>query len=186
MRNAIIDNGKIKLNGIPSDSQSYFTITSSNGDNFAASGSRIWLNRGTGGSAIYLQGGYLNQAGIILTDQDSSTTSLYGNGITTPTLTQTSLAKSKKNFEKMQNDALNIIKNIDIYKYNLKAEKDADKKHIGFVIGENYKYSQEITSNDNTGADIYSFVSLCCKAIQEQQGQIEELKEEINKSKGEK
>ena len=85
----------------------------------------------------------------------------------------------------MQNNALNIIRNIDIYKYNLKNEKDTDKKHIGFVIGDNYKYSKEVTSLDNTGVDTYSFVSLCCKAIQEQQKQIELLQEEINKLKGE-
>lgn len=90
-------------------------------------------------------------------------------------LEQTSLAKSKKNFTKLGN-ALDIIKNIDIYKYNFKEEEDTIKKHIGFVIGDKYKYSQEITSNENDGVDIYSFVSVCCKAIQELQAEIEELK----------
>lgn len=107
-------------------------------------------------------------------------------GIKTPTLTQTSLESQKKNFEKMQDNALNIINNIDIYKYNLKSEEDTDKKHIGFVIGDNFNYSKEVTSLDNTGVDNYSFTSLCCKAIQEQQKQIEELKKEINILKGEK
>lgn len=101
-------------------------------------------------------------------------------------LTQTSLAEHKKNFEKMQDNAIEVIKNIDIYKYNLKNEKDTDKKHLGFVIGDNYNYSKEVTSIDNTGVDNYSFTSLCCKAIQEQQKQIEELKKEIEKLKGEK
>lgn len=101
-------------------------------------------------------------------------------------LNQTSLEEKKKNFEKMQDDALSIIKKIDIYKYNLKSEKDTDKKHIGFVIGDNYNYSKEVTSLDNTGVDNYSFTSLCCKAIQEQQKQIEELKKEIEKLKGAK
>lgn len=186
MNNASIDGGKINLKNIPSNDQGYFTILSTNGDNFAVSGSRMWLNRGTGGSAIYFQGGYLNQAGIILTDQDGSTTYLYGNGITTPTLTQTSLERQKKNFEKLQDNALETIKGIDIYKYNLKNEKDTDKKHIGFVIGDNYNYSKEVTSLDNQGVDIYAFTSLCCKAIQEQQEQIEELKKEIKEMKGEK
>lgn len=107
-------------------------------------------------------------------------------GIKTPTLTQTSLESQKKNFEKMKDNALNIINNIDIYKYNLKSEEDTYKKHIGFVIGDNYNYSKEVTSLDNTGVDNYSFTSLCCKAIQEQQKQIEELKKEIEKLKGEK
>lgn len=101
-------------------------------------------------------------------------------------LTQTSLAEHKKNFEKMQDNALEIIKNIDIYKYNLKNEKDTDKKHIGFVIGDNYNYSKEVTSIDNQGVDNYSFTSLCCKAIQEQQEEIEQMKKEIEKLKGEK
>ena len=109
----------------------------------------------------------------------------YGNYVTEigPTyvsslsISQTSLAEHKKNFEKMQDNALEIIKNIDIYKYNLKNEKDTDKKHIGFVIGDNYNYSKEVTSIDNQGVDNYSFTSLCCKAIQEEQKQIEKLKE---------
>lgn len=111
---------------------------------------------------------------------------MYEDHITTPYVTQTSLAENKKNFEKLQDNALNILKTIDVYKYNLKNEKDTDKKHIGFVIGDNFNYSKEVTSLDNTGVDNYSFTSLCCKAIQEQQEQIEELKKEIKEMKGEK
>ena len=37
------------------------------------------------------------------------------------------------------------------------------------------KYSKEVTSTDNQGVDNYSFTSLCCKAIQEQQELIEQL-----------
>lgn len=112
-------------------------------------------------------------------------TTVQAYGITTPTLTQTSLAKQKKNFEKMQDNAIEIIKNIDIYKYNLKSEKDTDKKHMGFVIGDEYNYSKEVTSLDNKGVDNYSFTSLCCKAIQEQQELIEQLQKEIKQLKGE-
>lgn len=100
-----------------------------------------------------------------------------GEEISTSKFTQTSLEERKKNFEKFQNNALDIIKNIDIYKYNLKSEKDTDKKHLGFVIGDNYNYSEEVTSIDNKGVDIYSFASLCCVAIQEQQKQLEQLQE---------
>ena len=97
-----------------------------------------------------------------------------GNVSATGSVSQTSLKENKKNFTKFKN-ALNIIKDIDIYKYNLKTETKKDKKHIGFVIGEGYKYSEEVTSNNNDGVDLYSFVSLCCKAIQELNEKIEIL-----------
>ena len=104
--------------------------------------------------------------------------------ITCVSLTQTSQEQNKKNFKKYEESALKEIQNIDIYKYNLKNEDDESKKHLGFVIGDNYNYSKEITNNDNTGVDNYSFTSLLCKAIQEQQEQIEELKKEIQSLKG--
>ena len=91
---------------------------------------------------------------------------------------QGSRAEIKKNIKRLEN-ALNIIKNIDIYKYNLKEEENTDKKHIGFVIGEKFNYSKQLTTKQNDGVDLYSFVSVCCKAIQEQQEQIESLKNEI-------
>ena len=102
--------------------------------------------------------------------------------VTCVSLTQTSQEKYKKNFEKLEN-ALDIVKQTDIYQYHLKNQHDEEKKHIGFVIGENYNYSQEITSPNNDGADIYSMVSVCFKAIQEQQEQIKMLKNEINQLK---
>lgn len=99
-------------------------------------------------------------------------------GVFVVSLTQTSREEDKKNFEKFDN-ALNIIKDIDIYKYHMKEQDDQDKKHIGFVIGDSFNYSKEITSENNDGVDLYSMVSLCMKAIKEQQEQIEELKKEI-------
>ena len=108
----------------------------------------------------------------------SSGTYIKYNGISTPSLSQTSREEDKKNFEKL-NNALGVIKDIDIYKYNLKEDDDNTKKHLGFVIGDKYKYSEEVTSNENNGVDLYSFVSLCCKAIQEQQAEIEELKKRL-------
>lgn len=106
--------------------------------------------------------------------------------ITCVSLTQTSQEKNKKNFEKLQDNALNILKTIDIYKYNLKNEKDTDKKHIGFVIGDSFNYSKEVTSLDNQGVDNYSFTSLCCKAIQELSTKVEELESKIKEMEGKK
>lgn len=112
----------------------------------------------------------------------NNSTDIDADGITTPVLTQTSLENQKKNFEKFKN-GLEIIKQVDIYKYNLKSEKDTDKKHIGFVIGDNYKYSKELTSKENDGADIYSLASCCLQAIKEQQKMIENLQNEIKELK---
>lgn len=135
------------------------------------------LNEVNGEYAAVMKGGL--GVGTYTSTGMSEKVTINSEGIIAPKVTQTSLAEQKKNFEKMQNFALNIIKTIDIYKYNLKSEKDTDKKHIGFVIGDDYKYAKEVTSIDNTGVDNYSFTSLCCKAIQEQQQQIEQLQKEI-------
>lgn len=114
-------------------------------------------------------------------------TNLSNTGITTPTLTQTSREENKKNFEKLEN-ALNILKQTEIYKYNLKSQKDGDKKHIGFVIGKNYKYSHELTAEDDSGKEIgvdnYSMTSVLWKAMQEQQEIIEQLQKEVEELKG--
>lgn len=126
-----------------------------------------------------------NVTGISLTDKNIATTTLKPSEIRSPKVIQTSLEQYKKNFEKYNTSALEEIKNIDIYKYNLKSENDDEKKHIGFVIGDNYNYSTEVTSIDNEGVDNYSFTSLCCKAIQEQQEIIENLQKQINELKGE-
>lgn len=88
----------------------------------------------------------------------------------------------KKNFEEFEN-GLDVINKTKIYKYHFKTDEDNTKKHIGFVIGDNYKYSKDLTNEDNDAVDIYSMVSVCFKAIQEQQTQIEELKKEIKELK---
>lgn len=113
--------------------------------------------------------------GTFTEDSMSETAQITNEEIRIPIVTQTSLEEYKKNFEKLQDNALDILRTIDIYKYNLKNEQDTDKKHIGFVIGDNYNYSKEVTSLDNKGVDNYSFTSLCCKAIQELSQKVEEL-----------
>jgi len=119
---------------------------------------------------------------------NSGNSTIYVSGsdgnITCVSLTQTSKEENKKNFEKL-NNALDIVKNTDIYKYNFNFEDDETKKHIGFVIGKNYNYSKEITSIKDDGADIYSLASVCLQAIKEQQEQIEDLKQRIERLESE-
>ena len=137
-----------------------------------------WLsidNSGKGSLALPLDG-YATFYGT------GTGTEINSEKISTPYLTQTSLMENKKNFEKLEN-GLDIIKHTEIYKYNLKSQTDGDKKHIGFVIGENYKYSSEITSlNDEgkeTGVDLYSMIAVAYKAMQELVDQNEQLQKRI-------
>ena len=149
-------------------------------------GGWICLYNQSSGMSIELDGemGWIQGQMISLYDSNMSTLNIDMDGtsgnITCVSLTQTSLAEKKKNFEKL-NNALDIVKDTDIYKYNLKDEKETDKKHIGFVIGENFNYRKEITSAKNDGADNYSMISVLWKAVQEQQEEIEELRKLVNK-----
>lgn len=116
---------------------------------------------------------------------DTVATKIKASGITTPTLVQTSLETEKKNFEKLTlEEAKKILEKTDIYKYNLKSQDDSKKKHIGFVIGKNFNYAEEITSENNDGANIYSMTSVLYTVVQEQQKQINQLQEKIEKLEG--
>ncbi len=115
------------------------------------------------------------------------TTTISVEGIKTNNITQTSLESQKKNFERLEN-GLAIVNNTEIYKYNLKSQNNNEKKHIGFVIGKNYKYSNEITAIDKDGREIgvdtYSMISVAYKAIQEQQEIIEQLQNKVKELEG--
>ncbi len=117
-------------------------------------------------------------------DASTNSSNIYFNadssGVRCISLTQTSLKEKKKNIEKLEN-AISILNEVDIYKYNFKNESDATKKHIGFVIGDGYKYSKEITSEDNSGVDIYSMVSVLWQIVKEQQQKINKLNDRVDK-----
>lgn len=182
--NATITGGKIKVKGSNS-SEDLIRVENSNDSSMFSYIQPVGAGFLNGGSehSVYISAG--RTSSLISVTDSNGTTDISGGGISTPVLTQTSLSIHKKNFEKMQDNALEIIKNIDIYKYNLKSEKDTDKKHIGFVIGNNFNYSKEVTSLDNQGVDSYSFTSLCCKAIQELSQKVKELESKL-KEKEEK
>lgn len=179
--NANITGGNINMTG--NSSTPTIKVHDSSGNQLEMYPSNFWMTYDYWGETVsqYLQkGGY-----YVENESTGQSTTVWYDGIETPRLTQTSLESEKKNFEKFQN-ALEILKDIDIYKYNLKNEENETKKHIGFVIGDSFKYSEEVTSKNNDGVDLYSFVSLCCKAIQEQQDKIDKLEQEIKTLKEER
>lgn len=173
-------------------------VVASIGNTYGSGVVNLYQRNGTSGQAelqiynssnnrvVLLGNGRSSDTGYLLLANSSGTTKISAsadNGnITCVSLTQTSLEESKKNFEPLEN-ALDIVKDIDIYKYNFIEEENV-KKHIGFVIGDKFKYREEITSENNDGADVYGLASLCLQAIKEQQKQIEELKQEIKSLKG--
>ena len=132
------------------------------------------LQNGSGGS-ITLNSYSNNDAQINVIGNGTDSTYIHPTYIRTPQVINGSLKSIKKNFEKLEN-ALDIVKNTDIYKYHLKSQEDTEKKHVGFVIGEDFNYSDVITNNDNTGAELYSMVSVLWQAVKEQQIEIENLR----------
>lgn len=196
MNNATITGGSIELNGDTETPK--FKINSNTSSNryteYFPNEIRMW-REGMVNLAIT---NLLRAAGMFITDYSDSNktmsvtawglsvkdainqTSIEPSGIITPTVTQTSKEEYKKNFEKLVN-AKEILENTDIYKYNLKSDKNTDKKHIGFVIGDKFNYSKEITSKDNNGVDIYSMVSVLWQVVKEQEEEIKLLKERIDK-----
>lgn len=148
--------------------------------------------------SLYNSSGYetvkaetLNSSGYLTVNNSSGTTTIDLVGstgvVSCVRVVQTSQEKNKKNFE-LYDNALEEVLKTDIYKYNLFNEEDGDKKHVGFVIGENRNYSHDITAVDEEGKEIgvddYSMISVLWKAVQEQQKQIEELKNKIDKLEG--
>ena len=87
----------------------------------------------------------------------------------------------KENIKKYNKSALDIIQNTDIYEYNYK--KDKETKNIGVVIGEKYKCAEEIINKDKDGIDMGNMLAIAYKAIQEQQEEIEKLREEVQRLK---
>ena len=125
----------------------------------------------------------VSSTGIYVSNNETGDqTTIVPTEVRTPKLTQTSLESQKKNI-KIFNNALSIIEDIDIYKYNLKSEDDNHKKHIGFVIGKDYKYSSEITAIDDKGKEIgvdtYSMSSLNTQAIKELLERIKVLERKV-------
>lgn len=93
-------------------------------------------------------------------------------------LYNSSLEEYKKNIKEF-NNALDLIKNTNVYSFNYKNEEDEKKPHIGVIIGKGRKTPTEMLNNDNDGADYNNMTSICIQAIKEQQEEIKKLKKEI-------
>ena len=118
----------------------------------------------------------------------SNYTLIQNGNISALSVTQRSKESVKKNIERYLDNASDIVKNSEIYTYNFKSEDNTARKHIGFVIGDkggNYKTPEEVISANKEGIDGYAMTAILWKAFQEQQEEIEELKKEIKKMKGE-
>ena len=90
----------------------------------------------------------------------------------------------KKNIEKIEIEALKEVMDAEIYEFNYKTEKDNDKKHIGFIIGNKYKTPENVMTKDKKGINTYSMVSILWKAIQEQQKIIKEQGQKLKELEG--
>lgn len=95
--------------------------------------------------------------------------------------TYLSLEEKKKNIKEFNETVLGMIKNSQIYSFNYKIEENTQKKHIGFIIGDNYRTPKEIISQSGNSVDNYSMTSILWKAIQEQQEIIENLTRRLEK-----
>ena len=149
------------------------TYVMSSGTNFYGNSGTILIDTGKLGpqAGIYVSGLY-----------NDDFTNIMNGSILCKNLRQYSKESFKKNIKLYNGNALDIVKQSEIYTYNFKSEKDDDKKHIGFVIadeGGNYKTPEEVISAEKDGIEQYNMTSILWKAVQEQQEKIELLQKEI-------
>lgn len=94
-------------------------------------------------------------------------TSITSTAVNSANFGKPSLAELKKNIVRIQKDALELIQNSDIYEYNYKTEKNGDKKHYGFVIGEEYNTPVEVLSKDEKAINIDNITAIAWRGIQQ-------------------
>lgn len=184
--NANITGGKIEFSGSTYSFPKFITkgtgLAGFSGENIVYSdGIRvnvendtlINLSIGTDGSGRAAGGLTLEYSG-----QTSMWTDLGPTSVRSISIQEYSSETIKKNIVKFNKNATNIIDNSDIYEYNLKLDKDTDKKMIGFIIGDNYKTPFEIISKDGNAIELYSAIGILWKAVQELSAKIEQLEKE--------
>lgn len=174
--NATITGGKVKVKG-NRNSTDLLRVENSNDSSVFSYIQPIGAGFVNGGidNSIYIMAGDISN--VEIRDNDGIT-NVRGGGITTPKVTQTSLESIKKNISKFTKSATDIINNSDIYEYNLKSDKDIDKRLIGFVIGDNYKTPDEVIDKGGQAIELYSAIGILWKAVQELSARVEQLEKE--------
>ena len=173
MNNITINGGTIDLSESRAGGTVRFRITSPTSQSYMTSEASYYGQECAVG--IYGNGG-----GFIECKKSGGTsTDINYNGITTPKLTQTSLESIKKNISKFDKNATDIINNSDIYEYNLKSDKDEDKKMIGFIIGDKYKTPDEVIDKNGQAVSLYSAIGILWRGFQERQAKIDKLEERV-------
>jgi hypothetical protein len=171
----IIQGGSIDVNASYTELNPYIRVNDSASTGSEPVMTSIWSN---GLSCIDYR---LGHEPVIRTEGPSGGyAQLKGNHCDAFAFNNVSLADKKKNFERMS-EAIEIVKNGDIYKYNWKSENDNQKKHIGLIIGNGYNTPNEVVNEMKTGIDTYAMISVLWQAVKEQQEIIENLKERIEK-----
>lgn len=94
-----------------------------------------------------------------------------------------SLSELKKNIKKYKENAIKIVKEGEIYEFNYNTENDKHKKHIGFIIGKEYKTPKIIVSENEKGIDSYSMASILWQAVKELSQKVEELENKLKEEK---
>lgn len=169
--------GQIELVG-DIQASTMFNISSNNGNvHTFISPDGVYANTEAGNRA-YLYANDSEGSCLYVASSNGTGSRVKPEGITTPTLTQTSLEEIKKNIEKF-NNGLEVVKDSEIYIYNLKTENDKDKKHIGFVIGEKYNTPTQVIAKTGDGIDTYSMTSILWQAVKELTEKIEYLENKI-------
>ena len=203
--NANFNGGKIILNGGTENSSNFQVLADGNTGSVRIIPTNIWVN-GESNTTAGIDVNYHKTNGIYgvkLRSSSHGATLEVGNGkianffevngrdnfakVSGPmyasSFENNSKEKIKKNITKLTKNATEIINNSDIYEYNLKKDKDTDRKLIGFVIGDNYRTPEEVLSKDGEAVRLYSITGILWKAVQELSSRVEQLEKEAQHEK---
>lgn len=176
--NGTINGGSIIITDNYSEQDPYIAVEDVSEDSSEHPwGTRIW--RGGISSYDYRD----NNNAVIRTENLSGFAELSGHVVNAYGFNNISLVEKKKNISDFE-DGLSLIKNSKIYTYNYKGEKDEEKKHIGLIIGENYKTPSEVVYEN--GVDTYAMVSVAWQSIKQLNKKIEELENKIKEIRSDK